>query len=352
MNILRYFLGLEASALHLMSKGRDGSITCSDGIKLAFRRWESNRSSSVDGNESSNCRKKNRILCLHGWLDNAESFHILGPEISKKGYDVVALEFPGHGFSSHKSPDGPTQVFAEYVFYVAEFVRELNWCNDNSQFSVIGHSMGAGVSVTYAAAFPENVNCLILLEGTGGPLSRNGRDCSKHIRKACDKRMSANRLIYSDHDGDIMKTKRIYSSINQAIEARIKTASFSPGQQFISPEAAKALVERALVPCPSGSGFQFRHDLRLQWPSLQYMTSEQVQGLLQDVQCPTCLLIAEKGWPFDEELKTFTEKYFTALETEIKLPGSHHFHADRDTASQVLEKVLEFLQIHSTLSLQ
>ena len=64
-----------------------------------------------------------KILCLHGWLDNAASFNRLAPllldsfpvsdEQQQQPMEILALDFPGHGLSGHKSVDGPPQLLAE-----------------------------------------------------------------------------------------------------------------------------------------------------------------------------------------------------------------------------------------------
>ena len=65
-----------------------------------------------------------KILCLHGWLDNAASFNRLAPllldssspltdEQLQQPMEILALDFPGHGLSGHKSVDGPPQLLAE-----------------------------------------------------------------------------------------------------------------------------------------------------------------------------------------------------------------------------------------------
>ena len=36
-----------------------------------------------------------RILAVHGWLDNSNSFAFLGPKLADAGYDVIALDLAG-----------------------------------------------------------------------------------------------------------------------------------------------------------------------------------------------------------------------------------------------------------------
>ena len=41
------------------------------------------------------------VLCLHGWLDNANSFLPLAAAMSTQS--LLAVDFAGHGLSSHRS---------------------------------------------------------------------------------------------------------------------------------------------------------------------------------------------------------------------------------------------------------
>jgi len=48
----------------------------------------------------SNRGSRHRILCVHGWLDNANSFRPLLPLIQDA--EIVAIDLPGHGHSDHQ----------------------------------------------------------------------------------------------------------------------------------------------------------------------------------------------------------------------------------------------------------
>mmetsp|Transcript_61515 Transcript_61515/g.181809 ORF Transcript_61515/g.181809 Transcript_61515/m.181809 type:complete len:369 (-) Transcript_61515:1559-2665(-) len=323
------------------------TIQCSDGIKLAAKYWPNGKAGGVD--------EASRILCLHGWLDNSMSFHLMAPALSShlENCEILALDFPGHGLSSHKSPDGPSQVLSEYAFYIHEVVEQVGW----TDFTLVGHSMGAAVSTIYAAAFADRVKGVALLDGAG-PLVRKTEDISRHVRAAIERRSKSSKMLYPDFTIDkseapIAQKKngsRIYSSLGSAIDTRMNTAKLSPGKQYLSREAAEVMVRRAAVPAPSNMNdshsaeapVKFRHDPRLQWPSLQYFTREQVQQLYRDIQCPVCVLRAEDGWPFDRQSRDDVNQFLDP--TIHVLPGSHHFHADPDTAPAVIEEVLKFIR--------
>jgi hypothetical protein len=99
-------------------------------------------------------------------------------------------------------------------------------------------------------------------------------------------------------------------------------------------------VTRAII--ETEGGVQFRHDPRLQWPSLQYYTNEQNDAIFQDIQCPVCLLLSKDGWPIDADRLAKTTALLQPQVMEV-LPGSHHFHADPDDADAVIDRVIKFL---------
>jgi pimeloyl-ACP methyl ester carboxylesterase len=61
------------------------------------------------------------VLAIHGWLDNSTSFLGLQPYLPSDTR-LVAIDLPGHGFSSHRPPG------TKYAFYdwVRSFVGVLH----------------------------------------------------------------------------------------------------------------------------------------------------------------------------------------------------------------------------------
>eukprot|EP00587_Corethron_hystrix_P017244 CAMPEP_0113314556 /NCGR_PEP_ID=MMETSP0010_2-20120614/10566_1 /TAXON_ID=216773 ORGANISM="Corethron hystrix, Strain 308" /NCGR_SAMPLE_ID=MMETSP0010_2 /ASSEMBLY_ACC=CAM_ASM_000155 /LENGTH=145 /DNA_ID=CAMNT_0000170859 /DNA_START=280 /DNA_END=717 /DNA_ORIENTATION=- /assembly_acc=CAM_ASM_000155 len=126
------------------------TLRCSDGIELAALRWVSPSSKTMftDGDHATKCR--HRIICLHGWMDNASSFHRLAPALANLENvgvveEIVAIDFPGHGRSSHKSADS-TQILSDYGYYVMEALTEMGWRDSSNKdpkykITIVAHSM-------------------------------------------------------------------------------------------------------------------------------------------------------------------------------------------------------------------
>ena len=87
------------------------------------------------------------VIALHGWLDNAATFSRLAPLLP--GLRILALDFAGHGYSAHR-PAGGSYLLWDNVLDVLLVAQAMGW----ERFSLLGHSMGAIVSVLLAAAMP------------------------------------------------------------------------------------------------------------------------------------------------------------------------------------------------------
>jgi len=320
------------------------SLPLNDGMVLAGQRWTYQGTKKGEDEKVDDSTKKptKKILALHGWLDNCRSFHYLAPHLVSKfqgNAEVVALDLPGHGLSSHKSLDGPPVVLTEGVYYVAEALNQLGWIdkssssndvndNDNNKISLLGHSMGGGIGLVYSSVFPEHVDKLVMLD-IFSPLPGEPQKTASVIRSHIEAR----------HRGP--KPNRVYSSLEKAIQTRRITAAKAPGNQSLSLEAATEMVTRAMEAVPGG-GYSFRHDTRLLWPSLQYLMPEQIDDLMRKVECPTAIIAAENGWPFKKDR---VERGLEILQPSVfkTLPGSHHLHADPNSAEAVLDVVFDFL---------
>ncbi|ELW64411.1 Serine hydrolase-like protein [Tupaia chinensis] len=107
------------------------------------------------------------VLCLHGWLDNANSFDRLIPLLPQE-FHYVAMDFGGHGLSSHYSPGIP-YYYQNFVNEIRRVVATLKW----NRFTLLGHSFGGTVGGMFSCVFPEMVDKLILLDATPFALDSN-----------------------------------------------------------------------------------------------------------------------------------------------------------------------------------
>lgn len=98
-----------------------------------------------------------RFVFLHGARLDA---HTWNGVLLRLDEAAVAYDLPGHGHSQHLAPDEYT--ISTMASYLAEAIR-----GDVLQdFTLVGHSLGAMVSIALAARYGLPVNRLVLLDAT------------------------------------------------------------------------------------------------------------------------------------------------------------------------------------------
>lgn len=265
------------------------------------------------------------ILALHGWLDNALSFVHLAPALVQAGYQVVALDFAGHGLSDWRSRSTPYWLMNNC--FEVDGVREaLGW----SEFTLLGHSMGAGVACLYAASRPECVSQLLLIDGLG-TLTTVEADAPDQLTQALQAQAKSRN-----------KTSRTlgYPSFEQAVQAR------QGGMGGLDQTAARWLCQRGLQPIEQPEAEQrwrWRSDPRLLQASPWRLTEGQNQAFLARIQCPTLFVQAEAGLLCGRDE---IPQRFRCLDkgTHQWVPGGHHCHLEDASQAQVAALVVDFLQ--------
>ncbi|KTC42918.1 MAG: alpha/beta hydrolase [Pseudomonas sp.] len=241
------------------------------------------------------------VIALHGWLDNANSFARLAPRL--QGLRILALDLAGHGHSGHR-PAGAGYALWDYVYDVLQVAEQLGW----SRFALMGHSLGAIVSLVLAAAMPGRVSHLALIDGVIPPTA-SGDGAAERLGMALQAQ-----LALQD------KRKPVYSTLERAVEARMK------GLVAVSREAAELLAQRGLMPV--AGGYTWRSDSRLTLASPLRLTEEQAMSFVQRVACPTKLVVAADGMLARHE--ELLQRLPFSLE---QLPGGHHLHLNDEAGA-------------------
>ncbi|GAB4348539.1 MAG: alpha/beta fold hydrolase [Gammaproteobacteria bacterium] len=255
------------------------------------------------------------VLSLHGWLDNAASFDFLAPLLP--GKRIVAVDMAGHGRSQHR-PDGVHYHFIDFVPDILAVADSLGW----NRFSMVSHSLGAGVSAVLAGTVPERVERLVLIEGLG-PWSGTAESTPGRLAEA------SHQLLHK-------KRRRApgYPSLEQAAEARRKVGD-------LSREAALTLAGRGTKKL--NDQWIWRSDPRLTYRSPIYLTEEQVCAFLSRIEAPTLLIRGETGLDAPQQRWEARARVVPDIEC-LTLPGGHHLHME--SPQPVAEAINRFFGRH------
>ncbi|XP_043535923.1 serine hydrolase-like protein isoform X1 [Chiloscyllium plagiosum] len=273
------------------------------------------------------------VLCLHGWADNANTFDRLIPLLPGEFY-YVALDFPGHGLSSHRSPGIP-YYFTEYISDVRRIADALNW----NKFTILGHSMGGNVGGLFCSVFPDLVDKLIVLDGYGFyPTAITA--IRERLQTAIDE------LIKLEKE---QGSPRVYTP-GGALKRLLQ------GNRSVSEESGKILLQRGATEV--SGGVVFNRDLRINLHNPVRMTIEQCLEFQKNITAAVLLIIAkdglcsEKAWnPNKPPFSLLLEGYRTHLKEfrMEKVQGNHHVHLNEP--ERVVGIITKFLQMDVTSKL-
>lgn len=117
------------------------------GVKIQLAQW--------DG-------KGKAILCIHGITANCRCWDVIASALSP-AHRLVAMDLRGRGLS--ESPDSGYSI-AHHCKDILSVLDDLHL----EKAVIMGHSLGAFISVVFGAQHPERVDRIILVDG-GGKLS-------------------------------------------------------------------------------------------------------------------------------------------------------------------------------------
>lgn len=256
-------------------------------------------------------RKANTVfLFLHGWQDNAASFHSVLTEMvtTYPEHSYLAIDWPGHGLSAHRSSDNYYHFF-DYIDDLHQVVVNLS----ANRLVIVGHSLGALVASCYSAAFPEQVSALVMIEGLG-PLAESESNAVNRLRTGI---LSRQRLR--------KKSPRTLRDQKEALKLRM---------------AANQLPENLLWPIVErgtrfdGQHWYWSHDPKLKCDSLYRMAEEHAHSLMRDIQCPSLCILGQQGF---HHLKDHSQRATSFKNLQVRaISGGHHCHLEQPKSTAEL----------------
>lgn len=152
-----------------------------------------------------NPRGDSTIILLHGLYDNADTWSAIAP-ILARDYRVIALDRRGAGLT-----DKPVEGydFQNLAGDVSSFINKLKL----PHVRLIGHSAGAGVALTVAAAEPAKIESVVLVDG--GFWAKSSESSGEKPTSPCSatpiecKRLSAIERGSMDYDAE-----RLYARVS------------------------------------------------------------------------------------------------------------------------------------------
>jgi pimeloyl-ACP methyl ester carboxylesterase len=107
------------------------------------------------------------ILCVHGLTANCRCWDLIAASLAPEN-SIIAMDLRGRGLSD-KPPSGYSlQHHIQDIFCVLDGLKQ-------ERIVLMGHSLGAYISLAFAANYPERTEKIILMDG-GGQLAQDQWD--------------------------------------------------------------------------------------------------------------------------------------------------------------------------------
>lgn len=251
------------------------------------------------------------VVFLHGWLDNAGSFKALMEQIHQLNpkLHLLAVDHFGHGLSSHKSRDN----YYPFHDYIADMYQLLDKLSPN-RLILVGHSLGALIASCYSAAFPEQVEALVQIEGTG-PLTESPSNSLQRLRNGVLSRIRQQN-----------KPERALASFDLALKLRMQANQLSADQLL-------PIVERGTE--YRDNKWYWRHDAKLKCDSLYRMAREHANSITSQIRCPHLIVLGDQGF---QHLPSNPVDWGENPPQVVSVAGGHHCHLEQilEVAKRIL----------------
>lgn len=238
-----------------------------DGIALQLAVWEG---------------RGNHVLCVHGLTANCRCWDVTAASLAPEN-NILAIDLRGRGLSDKPSTGYSLQHHIQDIFCLLDDLKQ-------ERIVLMGHSLGAFISLAFAANYPERTEKIILMDG-GGQLTQDQWD---NVTLAIKPSLDRLGQVFPSFDAYVanMKLAPFLQPWSQALEnyfqyeseaveggvrSRINPANIQEEVQNIQQEVPSEYYSK--VTCPvlilrATDGILSKDDLVLPESSVDRMVSE------------------------------------------------------------------------------
>ncbi|RPA59743.1 alpha/beta hydrolase [Shewanella frigidimarina] len=105
---------------------------------------------------------RDTVVLIHGLGELASKDWLTVIPALATQYHVVAIDLPGFGLSQGAVFTYSPKEYAKVIYWVISHYR-----HPNAQVHLVGHSMGAAISLYYASQYPGKIEQLVLVDAAG-----------------------------------------------------------------------------------------------------------------------------------------------------------------------------------------
>jgi len=247
------------------------------------------------------------LLLIHGGRDHCRNWDWVA-EALRHDYHIIAPDLRGHGDSQWMLGGSYNQL--DYVYDIAQLVRQIA----HEPITIIGHSLGGAISLTYTGLYPERVRKLIAIEGLGpSPAMLEAR-----LAQRPEERL---RQWVDDLHRLSGRAPRRYGSLEEAYE---RMQAENP---HLSESQARHLTIHGSNQNEDGT-FSWKFDNYVRVFAPAGLDPRDQQALWGRIDCPTLLVRGMESWASDPEQDGRARFFRDARVANVPAAG-HWVHHDQ-----------------------
>jgi len=273
-----------------------------EGITLQLAVWEG---------------KGNQMLCVHGLTANCRCWDVIASSLAPEN-KIIAIDLRGRGLSDKPSAGYSLQHHIRDIYCVLDDLEQ-------ERIVLMGHSLGAFISLAFAANYPERTEKIILMDG-GGQLTQDQWD---KVTLAIKPSLDRLGQVFPTFDAYVahLKLAPFLQPWSQALEdyfqyeseaveggvrSRINPANIQEEIQNIQQEVPSEYFSK--VTCPvlilrATDGIFSKDDLVLPGSAVDRMVSEIPEALRVDIQGTNHFsILFQSNEMRDQAIREFLEK--------------------------------------------
>ena len=254
------------------------------------------------------------LMFVHGGRDHARNWDLVAESLAEH-YCLYAPDLRGHGDSDWST--GGQYSMPDYVLDIAALADVI----DRDPLTLVGHSLGGGITLQYAGVYPKRVEKVVSIEGLGPPVGEP-RSAPTRMRE------------WIDHMRNMEKRRsRSYPTIEAA------TARMEEENPHLSSEMARHLTVHGSKRNEDGA-YTWKFDNYVRSHSPYEFNIEDARTIWNEIRCPVLLVRGTESWAGDPEKDGRASAFHDYRSVTIQDAG-HWVHHDQ--LDEFLKVVREFL---------
>jgi pimeloyl-ACP methyl ester carboxylesterase len=256
------------------------------------------------------------LVLVHGGRDHCRNWDWVAERL-RHDWHIFAPDLRGHGDSQWVT--GANYGMIDYVYDLAQLVHQKKL----APVTIVAHSLGGSISLSYTGIYPESVSKIVAIEGLGPPPAMIAARAKLKIDERMVEWIDSMRALAG-------RAPRKYASVEEAF-TRMQAEN-----PRLTPDQARHLTVHGVNQNEDGT-YSWKFDNYVRAFSPYSFNADEARALWGRIRCPTLLIRGTESWASDP-LQDGRAAFFKDAQVANIEKAGHWVHHDQ------LEKFLDVVQ--------